>query len=615
MILAAFALVSTTVAAPSPSSQALWEAWPRLRLVDTPAACLRHADLVTRLQALAAQHPGRVRLEEIGRSAEGRAIHLLAVGSGERPVLLWSQMHGDEPSATPALLDVAGHLLSDAQAGAVLEEITLLMVPMLNPDGAERGVRRNAQGIDVNRDALNLATPEGRILKAVRDRYQPILGFNLHDQDRRTMVGETGRLATIALLAVAGDPPGTVTEGRLRAKRVCAAIVAALEPLIGPSIARYDEDWSPRAFGDNITAWGTPVVLVESGGLAPGRPLSDLTRLNFVALVSALSALAADDLAGHDPAVYERLTRNRTDAYADVVLRGGQILQGSAGVPSRADLAFDVEEAACPAPARVVPVGGMGRSDASRIVEVGDARFLAAGRDVDASGALIVPALTASVRGLAARRWLDPRSLDDMARLGVGLLRWHVRSRDVGAAQAVAAERAAPGRPTITVVASTDTPSLLVLARPPRRPVSRSLAHVLDALGSWRAPQRPFASALPLLTAPPAAALAPVRLVPDAPASFLVLRAMSDSALDAATLQVDAVYRDGRELPPPDRLSSARSGIHSRVAPERRWGYKRAGGSGGCGAAQPQPRRASRSLSGAARGGSGGCGAAPPSSR
>ena len=62
---------------------------------------------------------------------------------------------------------------------------------MLNPDGAERGARRNAQGIDVNRDALNLATPEGRLLKAVRDRHQPILGFNLHDQDRRTTVGDT----------------------------------------------------------------------------------------------------------------------------------------------------------------------------------------------------------------------------------------------------------------------------------------------------------------------------------------------------------------------------------------------------------------------------------------
>ena len=88
----------------------------------------------------------------------------------------------------------------------MLDRLTLLLLPMLNPDGAERHQRRNAQAIDVNRDALSLVTPEGRILKAMRDRHQPLLGFNLHDQDRRTVVGEQGGLATTSLLAVAGDP-------------------------------------------------------------------------------------------------------------------------------------------------------------------------------------------------------------------------------------------------------------------------------------------------------------------------------------------------------------------------------------------------------------------------
>src|SRR5204862_544126 len=141
------------------------------------------------------KHRGRLRLEEIGASVEGRAIHLLTVGDGPRRVLLWSQMHGDEPSATPALLDLADYLLSrkdDAAARRLLAGATLLMIPMLNPDGAERYERRNAQGIDINRDALNLATPEGRLLKAIRDRHQPELGFNLHDQNRRATVGEAG---------------------------------------------------------------------------------------------------------------------------------------------------------------------------------------------------------------------------------------------------------------------------------------------------------------------------------------------------------------------------------------------------------------------------------------
>ena len=72
-------------------------------------------------------------------------------------------MHGDEPSATPALLDLADTLLaSDApEHRAILEGLTLLMVPMLNPDGAERYARRNAQAIDINRDALTSRRRKG----------------------------------------------------------------------------------------------------------------------------------------------------------------------------------------------------------------------------------------------------------------------------------------------------------------------------------------------------------------------------------------------------------------------------------------------------------------------
>ena len=138
--------------------------------------------------------------------------------------MLWSQMHGDEPSATPALARRRLHAAGAATRPStrlILERLTLLLVPMLNPDGAERYERRNAQAIDINRDALQLATPEGQLLKRLRDRFQPELGFNLHDQNRRTTVGETGVLATIALLAVSGDAAGNAHAGpRARQARV-----------------------------------------------------------------------------------------------------------------------------------------------------------------------------------------------------------------------------------------------------------------------------------------------------------------------------------------------------------------------------------------------------------
>ena len=530
MILLAAALLASSqavgaVAAPRAAEpRPLWDAWPARRFVSAPAGCLDPGDLASALQRLAAKHGPRVRLEEAGKSVEGRPIHLLTLGTGERRVLLWSQMHGDEPSATPALLDLADSLLTAPEGRPILDQLTLLMVPMLNPDGTARVARRNAQGIDINRDALNLSTPEGRFLKEIRDRHRPILGFNLHDQDRRTTVGDSGRLATIALLAVAGDPEGTLTEGRLRAKRASSAVVDVLRPLIGESISRYDEDWSPRAFGDNITAWGTPVVLIESGGY-PGS-LTDLTRLNFVALFAVLRDLAADDLAGHDPAVYEALTRNKEDAFADVVVRGGRVRQG-AGEPYRADVAFDVQRP----DRRAWDCDGVADAGPSRIVEVGDARFIAAGREVDASAALVVPAMVASVRGLAARQWLTGSVLDDIARLGVGELRWHVGVTETGAALAAAAELAGAGRPAIRVVDTSAPAASLSLVRPPKRPGSRSFADARTALGVWS-----------LL--PPPAEMPAIELTRDAPASFLVLRG---DPSDPATLQLDAVFVDGRE--------------------------------------------------------------------
>jgi len=45
----------------------LWRTWPEKRFVKTAAPCLRPAELVESLQALAARRPDALRLEEAGR--------------------------------------------------------------------------------------------------------------------------------------------------------------------------------------------------------------------------------------------------------------------------------------------------------------------------------------------------------------------------------------------------------------------------------------------------------------------------------------------------------------------------------------------------------------------
>ena len=75
----------------------------------------------------------------------------------------------DEATATMAIMDVLNFFASkdsfDDLRKKVFRSMTLHFVPMLNPDGAERFKRRNALGIDLNRDADRLSCPESRMFE------------------------------------------------------------------------------------------------------------------------------------------------------------------------------------------------------------------------------------------------------------------------------------------------------------------------------------------------------------------------------------------------------------------------------------------------------------------
>src|SRR5690606_15490107 len=173
-----------------------------------------------------------------------------------------------------------------------LSQLTILAVPMLNPDGADAHRRRSAFGIDVNRDARMLATPEGRALKQVQEQYQPQFGFNLHDQNPRSRVGRSSRMAAIALLAPAPDADASQTPGFVRARHLTAHLADALAPMVGQHLTRYDDAYNARAFGDGMQSWGVSTVLIESGSWRGDESKHYLRTANFVALASALDAIA-----------------------------------------------------------------------------------------------------------------------------------------------------------------------------------------------------------------------------------------------------------------------------------------------------------------------------------
>ncbi len=380
---------------PPPSPEALARTWEAERVPLPPPPLVTHALVQTHVARLVRESDGLITSEVLGTSVEGRAIHHLTMGRGSKVVLLWSQMHGDEPTATSALLDLCQWLLTHRKEPLVarlLGNLTLHVVPMLNPDGAERFQRRNAQGIDINRDALHLQTPEGQLLKALRDRIEPLIGFNLHNQNWRTSVGTPPQPAVISLLAVAYDEARSADARRQLTKRTCAVIVEALRPFAEGRLGRYDDAFEVRAFGDNITKWGTGVVLIETGPWPGPEPDRALVRLNFIALVTALDALASGRVAEADPAVYEQLPENQSDLFHTIV-RGGTVITGTGVAPLRADVGL--------AGTRVV------RQEAGRrvlrwqgsIQDLGDLRVFGALETIDATGLFVSPAYTAASVG------------------------------------------------------------------------------------------------------------------------------------------------------------------------------------------------------------------------
>lgn len=302
-----------------------------------------------------------LRTEQVGTSLLGRPIRSVTFGQGPRRVLLWSQMHGDESTATMALADIF-RFLAEAPDDPVRERLrnrlTIVFIPMLNPDGAEVFQRENAVGIDVNRDARRLSTPEGQTLKHVHATFRPEYGFNLHDQNARTRVGRRGVQSAIALLAPAYDSALSYNEVRSRARLVAAALATTFAHEIPGRIAKYDDAFNPRAFGDLMQQWGTSTVLIESGALPDDPQKQRLRALNVAGILGALDAIATGSYATANPNAYESLPFNQGGAF-DVLVMGGQlVMPGKAPMP--VDIAINYDDAVARQRGRVRDSGDLG---------------------------------------------------------------------------------------------------------------------------------------------------------------------------------------------------------------------------------------------------------------
>lgn len=254
----------------------------------------------------------------LGTSVLGVPICCLKIGQGEKKVLAWSQMHGNESTTTKAVFDLLRYLsfYQDVPDGVLtfFEKFTLYVIPMLNPDGAAAFTRVNANSIDINRDAQALSQPESKLLRQLFNELQPHLCLNMHDQ--RSIFGlENGNPAVVSFLAPAGDEARTLLPARKEAMRLIEKMNTSLQSLLPNSIGRYDDSFNPNCVGDAFTMEGVPTILFEAGHTGQDYDREQTRSFIFYALLSLF------DLISTSPTMmsYTDIPENQKN-YCDVVL-------------------------------------------------------------------------------------------------------------------------------------------------------------------------------------------------------------------------------------------------------------------------------------------------------
>lgn len=304
----------------------IWDAYDTYREPLISNRFFKHADLQPLLERHAQSDQFYVEL--LGHSVQGRSISMISIGEGEIPVLLWSQMHGDESTATMALFDLFNFFQADDAFTVfkqnMLKKIRLHFIPMLNPDWAEIWRRRNAQDIDINRDARALSTPEGQLLKAARERIYPKFGFNLHDQGTHYTTAFAPEPASISFLAPAYNHANEINAVRADAQKLIVRMNRTLQVYAPAKVGRYDDAHEPRSFGDNFQGWGTSTILIESGGYPDDQEKQYLRKLNFIILLAAFEAIAAESYRKEKLEDYRAIPENSRLLY-DLVIRNLEI--------------------------------------------------------------------------------------------------------------------------------------------------------------------------------------------------------------------------------------------------------------------------------------------------
>ncbi len=269
--------------------------------------------------------PKSVAISSVGTSVEDRHIYALTLGHGSKRILMWSQMHGNESTTTKAVFDVVNSLT--AQNSNILEACTLCIVPILNPDGAQRYTRENANGVDLNRDAQDHSQPESKALRQLFDDFKPHFCFNLHGQRTIFSAGSAANPATVSFLSPAQDEACTVTKTRQVAMSLIVEMAKMLQALIPDQVGIYDDTFNINCVGDTFQSLNVPTILFEAGHFKDDYDREEVRKFIYFALHHVLSYISENETTTSNYADYFDIPENKK-LFFDLIIRNAKTAQG-----------------------------------------------------------------------------------------------------------------------------------------------------------------------------------------------------------------------------------------------------------------------------------------------
>jgi hypothetical protein len=286
------------------------------------ASVAGYADVVRTLDRIERTSHGTVEVASAGQSGEGRALPYATVGHGPETFWLQARIHGDELHSTEAALQVLAHLASGSpDAREVRDNLTVVVVPMYNPDGAEANIRQSTTptSIDLNRDWENFAQPESVAFWRLWRDVAPTYALDLHHMSEAPTVEGTDDLNQFQIGGRSIDPSRMTAQQWLTNRQMAMVSVDALEQYGVANVAHYpiiditNAVLSRMLMGGTAPAGETPLPQAEtptqgaifyevrSVGQKSNGQLENLFRVPTMAVLTAAAdgSLSSYDVSGY----------------------------------------------------------------------------------------------------------------------------------------------------------------------------------------------------------------------------------------------------------------------------------------------------------------------------